>query len=151
MCTPSVHQLCTKCAPSVHPSKVFWAKTGWHCTRWQRKSDVFTPNKQRSQRRRRGQRLGTWGWAQMALIYPLTAAPACFTFQVSTEPSSALKQSAKKWMSDAMPEGDPKQSQLLPETYILMLPLFPIFPWGGDKGCHKFVATRFFGKFLRIK
>ena len=47
-------------------------------------------------------------------------------------------------MSEAMPEGDPKQSQLLPETYILMLPLFPIFPWGGDKGCHKFVATRFF-------
>ena len=47
-------------------------------------------------------------------------------------------------MSGAMPEGDPKQSQLLPETYILMLPLFPIFPWGGAGWCHKFVATRFF-------
>ena len=52
---------------SSHP-KCFGQKLG-DTARWQRKSDVFTPNKQRSQKR--GVKwgwVGTWGWAQMALI-----------------------------------------------------------------------------------
>ena len=36
----------------------FLAKTEWHCIQWQRKSDVFTPNKQRWQKSGAG---GSWG------------------------------------------------------------------------------------------
>ena len=46
--------------PNVQPLQVlfFSAKTEWHCIQWQRKSDVFTPNKQRRQKSGAG---GNWG------------------------------------------------------------------------------------------
>ena len=59
------------CSKNVHTRssqpKCFGQKLG-DTARSQRKSDVFTPNKQRSQRREARGGVGTWGWVQMALI-----------------------------------------------------------------------------------
>ena len=62
------------CSKNVHTRssqpKCFGQKLG-DTARSQRKSDVFTPNKQRSQRREARGEVGgggRWGWVQMALI-----------------------------------------------------------------------------------